>query len=109
MLDVEEMGVDCRGRIGCTKRCNGCQAALSKNWLRPVPHLEKESPCTVLGVRMLGAEFVPKEGLQSCNWRGLEFVIVLGFVSTQPQARSKDNTNQAEIHDRIGLNVSNSM
>jgi hypothetical protein len=22
MLDVEETGVDCRGRIGCTKRCS---------------------------------------------------------------------------------------
>ena len=30
MLDVEAMGVACRGWIGCTKRCNGDQTALSK-------------------------------------------------------------------------------
>jgi hypothetical protein len=49
MLDVEATGVDCRGLIGCTKRRNGYQAALSKNGLRLVPQFEKEYICT--GVR----------------------------------------------------------
>ena len=85
MLDVEETGVDCRGRIGCTKRCSRLPScSLSKNWPRLVPHLEKERSLYSLKSKDARSR-VRTEGrvCKAAIGGGLEFAIVLGFVSTQ--------------------------